>query len=267
MHLEDRFRHFRAQALVAVLVTFAGGARVAFAQEEQVSSGGPVSAQRSSGAGAFSNWNTTARTDTQRAAVHASGGYDGASKGATFDTGAEARIMDRLAIRAAGSSSPASQGLGLRFEGKVDALRQESQGVDLAVAGGYESRGFNEVPSLAATVALGRSVGKLQLLANVGYARGLQDAEQYGSAGVAGIYQVASQVQLGLDSRFRIDLERDDDEPLGEREWELLAGPTLSVSAGSFAVIAGGGMAANRLRLEPGMNLGVLGYLGLGAAF
>ena len=267
MHLEDRFRHFRAQAVVVVLVTLAGGAQVALAQEEQVSSGGSVSAQRSAGAGAFSNWNMTARADTQRAAVHVTGGYDGASKGATFDTSAEARIMDRLAIRASGSSSPASQGLGLRFEGKVDALRQESQGIDLAFAGGYESRGFNEVPALAGTVALGRSLGKLQLLANVGYAHGVQDTEQYGSAGVAGIYQVASQVQLGLDSRLRIDLERDDNEPAGERAWELLAGPTLSVSAGSFAVIAGGGIAANQLRLEPGTNLGVLGYLGLGAAF
>lgn len=267
MHLEDRFSHFRAPTVVAVLVGLGGVAQVGHAQEERASSAGPVSAQRSAGVGAFSNWNMTARSDTQRAAVRVVGGYDGASKGATFDSGVEARLIDRVAIRATGSSSPASDGLGLRFEGKLDALRQESQGVDLAFSGGYESRGFNEVPAVAGTVALARSLGKLQLLANVGYARGLQEAEQYGSAGVAGIYQVSSEVQLGLDSRFRIDLERDADEPPGEREWELLAGPALTVSTGSFAVIAGGGMAANRLRLEPGLNLGAIGYVGLGAAF
>jgi hypothetical protein len=267
MRHDKRFQHFRAQAVVTGLVAFECTSLVARGQEERATSSGPVSAQRSAGAGAFSNWNMTARADTQRAAARVVGGYDGASKGATFDTGAEAQVTGRVAIRAAGSSSPASEGLALRLEGRVDALRQEAQGVDVSFAGGYESRGFNEVPALVGTVALARSLGKLQLLANVGYARGLQEAEQYGSAGVAGIYHVAPQVQLGLDSRFRIDLERDDDEPPGERDWELLAGPTLAVSAGSFAVIAGGGMAANRLRLEPGLNLGVIGYLGLGAAF
>jgi hypothetical protein len=267
MHLEDQFRRLRARALLAVLVASTGAAQVAHAQEERASAVGPVSAQRSAAAGAFSSWNMTARGDAQRATAHVLGGYDGASKGATFDSGVEAQVTDRVALRASGSSSSASGGLGLRFEGKLDALRQEGQGVDLAFAGGYESRGFNEVPALAGTVALARSLGKLQLLANVGYARGLQDAEQYGSAGLAAIYRVASQVQLGLDSRFRIDLERDDAEPAGEREWELLAGPTLTVSAGSVAVIAGGGLAANRLRLAPELNLGAIGYLGLGAAF
>jgi hypothetical protein len=155
----------------------------------------------------------------------------------------------------------------LRFEGKIDALRQEQNGVDLAFAGGYESRGFNEVPAVAGTLALGRSLGKLQLLANVGYARGLEDAEQYGSAGLAGIYQASQQLQLGLDSRLRVDLERNDDEPPGEREWELLAGPTVTFTMGSFAVIGGTGLAVNQLRLQPGLNVGAIGYLGLGAAF
>jgi hypothetical protein len=227
----------------------------------------PGPAQRSASAGAFSSWTTTARSDTQRATARVTGGYDGASKGATFDSGAEAQLVSRVAVRALGSSSPASPGLGLRLEGKLDALRQEANGVDLAVAGGYESRGFNEVPAIAGTLALGRSLGALRLLANVGYARGLQEAEQYGSAGLAGIYQVSQQLHLGLDSRLRIDLERDDDEPPGEREWELLAGPTATFTLGSFAVIGGTGMALNRLRLQPGLNVGAIGYLGLGAAF
>jgi hypothetical protein len=197
-----------------------------------------------------------------------SGGYDGASKGATFDGGAEAQLANRVAVRATGSSSPASSGLGLRVEGKLDALRQENAGVDLAVAGGYESRGFNEVAAVAGTLALGRSMGRLRLLANVGYARGVQAVEEhYGSAGVAGIYQLSSQLHVGLDSRLRIDLERDDDEPAGEREWELLAGPTATFTLGSFALIGGTGLAVNRLRLEPGLNVGAIGYVGLGAAF
>jgi hypothetical protein len=182
------------------------------------------------------------------------------------------QVLNRVAVRASGSSSPASSssargGLGLRFEGKLDALRQETNGIDLAIAGGYESRGFNEVPAVAGPLARGRSVGRLQLLANVGYARGLEDSEQYGSAGLAGIYQASQQLQLGLDSRLRIDLERDDNEPPGEREWELLAGPTVTFTLGSFALIGGTGLAVNQLRLQPGLNVGGIGYLGLGAAF
>lgn len=275
MHLEGIVGSGRCHAALAALAMCECVAAQAWAQDDRGAAAGssaPASAQQSASAGAFSNWTMTARSDTQRATARVTGGYDGAGKGATFDGGAEVQLMNRVAVRATGSSSPGGSstdggGLGLRFEGKLDALRQETNGVDLAIAGGYESRGFNEVPALAGTLALGRSLGRLQLLANVGYARGLSDAEQYGSAGLAGIYQASQQLQLGLDSRLRIDLERDEDEPPGEREWELLAGPTVTYSVGSFAVIGGTGLAANQLRLQPGLNVGAIGYVGLGAAF
>ena len=270
MHFGSSFGSGRWHAALVTLAFCECSAAYAWAQDDRAATtvgGQPVSAQQSASAGAFSSWTTTARSDTQRATARVTGGYDGASKGATFDSGAEVQLANRLALRATASSSPATDGLGLRFEGKVDALRQETSGIDLAITGGYESHGFNEVPAVAGTLALGRSVGRLQLLANVGYARGLEDSEQYGSAGLAGIYQASQQLQLGLDSRLRIDLERDDNEPPGEREWELLAGPTVTFTMGSFAVIGGTGLAANQLRLQPGLNVGAIGYLGLGAAF
>lgn len=269
MHLEGIVgkRRWPGALVLAACECAAAGA---WAQDDEgaaARSSAPASAQQSAAAGAFSSWTTTARSDTQRATARVTGGYDGASKGATFDSGAEVQLMNRVAVRASATSSPASDGLGLRVEGKVDALRQEKSGIDLAITGGYESYGFNEVPAVAGTVALGRSLGRLQLLANVGYARGLEAAEQYGSAGLAGIYQASQQLQLGLDSRLRVDLERDADEPPGEREWELLAGPTVTFAVGSFAVIGGTGLAVNQLRLQPGVNVGAIGYLGLGAAF
>lgn len=269
MHFEGIVGTGRWRSALLALAVCACVAQ-ARAQDDRGAAAGssaPASAQRSASAGAFSSWTTSARSDTQRAAARVTGGYDGAGKGATFDSGAEVQLTNRVGLRATGSASPASGGLGLRFEGKLDALRQEKNGIDVAFAGGYESRGFNEVPAVAGTLALGRSLGRLQLLANVGYARGLEDSEQYGSAGLAGIYQAGQQLQLGVDSRLRIDLERDDDEPPGEREWELLAGPTVTFTMGSFAVIAGTGLALNQLRFQPGLNLGAIGYLGLGAAF
>src|SRR5262245_39247807 len=117
-------------------------------------------------------------------------------------------------------------------------------------------------------LALGRSIGNVQLLTNIGYARGLErEEEHYASASAAGLVRVSERVQVGVDSHFDIDLERDDDEPAGEREWELQAGPLVTVTAGPLAVTGGAGLTANRLRLEPGTNVGALAYVGLGAAF
>jgi len=260
----------RSRVALAVLVSIGVAPRLVQAQDDRAGSASPaeVTAQRSAAFGAFSTWTMTARTDMQHAVVRAMGGYDGANQGARFESSAEAQIVQRVALRAGASTSPATEGLGLRFEGKWDALRQEANGVDLAVAGGYEQHGFNEVSAAVGTVAVGRRLGRLQLLGNLGYARGIaQTEEHYGSAGLAAMYRVAESLQFGLDSRFRIDLERDDDEPPGEREWELEAGPTVTLTAGSFALTGGTGLVANRLRLVPGTDVGALGYVGVGAAF
>ncbi len=226
-----------------------------------------VSASESAAAGAFSAWTLPARSDTQRALARVVSGYEGSSDKPLFDTALEGRILDRLAVRAGGSYLPTTDGFGLRFAGKVDALRQETSGVDLAIIGGYEGTGFNEVPAVGAQVALGGTVGRLLLLANVGYARGLEEEEQYASAGAAAHYRMTSDVLVGLDSRFRIDVERDNDEPPGEREWDLLAGPQVTIAIGPVALSGGAGLSAHRLRLVPGTNVGALGQVGVGAAF
>jgi len=226
-----------------------------------------VSASESAAAGSFSAWTLPARSNTQRALARVVTGYEGSSDKALFDTALEARILDRLALRAGGSYLPTTDGFGLRFGGKLDALRQETSGIDLAIVGGYEGTGFNEVPAVGGQVALGRAVGRLMLLANVGYARGLEEEEQYASAGAAAHYRMSSDVILGLDSRFRIDIERDTDEPPGEREWDLLAGPQVTIAIGSVALSGGAGLSAHRLRLVPGTNVGALGQIGVGAAF
>lgn len=239
------------------------------AQEDLTAPAAPVgvSASESAAAGAFSAWSVAARSNTQRTLARVVGGYEGSSGKALFDTAVEARILDRLAVRTGGSYLPTTEGFGLRFGGKLDALRQETSGVDLAIVGGYEATGFNEVPAVGGQVALGRTEGRLVLLANVGYARGLEEAEQYASAGAAAHYRVTPDVLLGVDSRFRIDIERDADEPPGEREWDLLAGPQVTIAIGPVALSGGAGLSAQRLRLETDTKVGALGQLGVGAAF
>jgi hypothetical protein len=146
---------------------------------------------------------------------YAQGGYDGAENGAVFQTTLEARILGRLSLRAGGYIGPSGTfrpEVGLR----VDALRQERHGVDLAFLGLYEAKGFNTVRAITARVAVSRPFGDTRLVGDLGYGFGLEEGERYGDFRLAGLHAVTSHLQVGLDSRFRVVLERDSDEPLGE---------------------------------------------------
>lgn len=268
MHASSIALGVRELVCIGALVVLECATVPALAQERDEDAVVPATAQQAADAGAFTSWAIGASRESQQATARVVGGYDGASKKGLFDSAAEAHIMGPLSLRAGGSYAPAEAGLSLRLQGKLAALSQEEHGVDLAVVAGYESNGFNEVSAVAGTLALGKSLGRLRLLANVGYARGIErEEEQYASAALAALYRVSQDVQLGLDSRFRIDLERDDDEPAGEREWDVLAGPQITLTRGSFALTVGGGATANRLRLDAETRAGALIYLGLGAAF
>jgi hypothetical protein len=123
------------------------------------------------------------------------------------------------------------------------------------------------VPAVTALVAVGRSFGETAVYANAGYAQGLELDERYGDLRLGGLQRVAKGLHVGFDSRVRVDLERDSDEPAGEPDWELLAGPLASVSLGRFVLTAGPGVSAIKLRSGGASKVGVVGNVGLGAAF
>lgn len=227
----------------------------------------PTASSKSAASGAFLPWTMGARSDAQRAYVHVQGGYDAAEKGAVFQTVLEAQVLGRLSVRAGGSYlGPSGQfrpEAGLR----VDALRQERHGVDLALLGVYEARGFNMVKAATARVAMSRAFGDTRLLANVGYGYGFEDGERYGDVRLAGLHALTPSLQVGLDSRLRIDLERDNNEPAGEPEWDLVAGPTATYSFDRLLVSASAGLSATKMRLQPGNHVGAIGTLGLGTVF
>src|SRR6185436_3725773 len=97
-----------------------------------------------------------------------------------FETVIEAQVFGRVSLRAGGNYSE----LGGKFRPEVglrlDALRQERHGVDLAVVGGYESSGFNMVRAATARVAVSRAFGDTRLVSNLGGGVGLDDGERYG---------------------------------------------------------------------------------------
>jgi hypothetical protein len=227
----------------------------------------PSLSERSAASGAFLPWTMGARSDAQRALVYGQGGYDSAEKGPVFQTVVEAQIFGRLSLRAGGSAVGASGAFRPEAGLRIDALRQERHGVDVAVLGVYEARGFNTVRAATVRLAISRAVGDTRLVGNLGYGFGLDDGERYGDLRLAGLHAVTRKLQVGLDSRFRVDLERDDDEPAGEPDWELLTGPLATYSFDRFVISASAGLSALKLRLVETRHIGAIGTLGLGAVF
>lgn len=219
------------------------------------------------GVGAFQPFTTSARSDTQRALGFFQGGYDSARRGSVFQAVAEVQVWGRLSLRGGGSYLGPTGQLQPDVGIKVDVLRQERHGVDVAAAAGYEALGFNLTPAVVARAAIGRTMGQTRLTGNVGYGAGTRAGERFGDLRMAAMQQLSRDLHLGLDSRFRIDLERDSDEPAGEPEWELAAGPMAALSLGRFVVSAAGGATALRYRLVPDRRVGVYGLMGVGTIF
>ena len=149
----------------------------------------------------------------------------------------------------------------------MDALRQERHGVDLAVLGVYETKGFNTVRAVTARIALSRAFGDTRVVSNLGYGFGLEEGERYGDFRLAGLHRLTQKLQVGVDSRLRIDLERDDDEPPGEPDWEVLAGPLATYTIDRYVVSATVGYSALKYRLVEGKHTGAIATLGVGAVF
>lgn len=226
-----------------------------------------LDAARSADTGALLPSTTPARGDGQRALAHVRGGYDAAYDSAVLETILEAQVIGPLSLRAGGSYHAQSGILQPDVALRVDALRQERHGIDLALGTGYEALGFNLTPAVVARVALGRALGATTLVANLGYGQGLEADERYGDARFAAMLRVATDLQLGLDSRFRVDLERDDDEPADEPDWELAAGPIATWSYERWFVTAAGGVSSFALRLDPRVRIGPSASLGVGTVF
>ncbi|MCM3880013.1 MAG: hypothetical protein ND807_07890 [Vicinamibacterales bacterium] len=254
-----------ATALSALFVTMMS---LAARADDEVSSSKttPLSAT-SAESGAFLPWTMGARSDSQRALVFAQGGYNGAENGAVFQTVGEAQIFGRLALRLGGSYFGPSDTFRPEAGLRVDALRQERHGVDLAVLGVYETKGFNTVRAITARIAVSRAFGDTRVVSNLGYGFGLEEGERYGDFRLAGLHALTAKLQIGLDSRLRIDLERDDDEPPGEPDWEILAGPLATYSIDRYIVSATAGYSALKYRLVEGRHTGAIATLGVGAVF
>jgi hypothetical protein len=135
------------------------------------------------------------------------------------------------------------------------------------VGGEYDMVGFNGVPAAVARTAIGANAGTLRLQGNAAFGLGLEQNERFGQVGVAGLAPVAQALYVGVDSRARIDLERDEMEPSGELDWDMQAGPVATLALGRFAVSATGGVSAWKQRTHDEAKVGAVAAVGLDAAF
>ena len=228
----------------------------------------PVSAARTAETGAFLPFTVPASNAAQRAYLTMQGGYDAARGGMVFDTAVQATVVGPLSLRGGAAYVAPSGTLRPSVALAVQALRQDRHGVDLSLYGGYQAQGFNTVPAANVTLAIGRTVGRVSLIANVGYGYGLDEGEHYGEVRLASLVRALPDLRVGLDARARIDLERDADEPENEPDWDLTVGPMVTWTVGHFAVSASGGLSAIRYRLsETPATVGAIGQLLLGSAF
>jgi hypothetical protein len=218
-------------------------------------------------AGELLPWTIGARHVRQGMLINSYAGWD-AAKGAPVMVGAlDATLVERLTLRASatnpGMSDQLEPSVGLLF----DLARQEDAGIDIALGGDYELMGWNHNPALVTRAAAGSTVGLTRVQANAGFGLATSGGERFGDLRLSGLHPVADGVYAGLDSRARVDLERDGEEPTGELDWDMQAGPVATVAVGRWSVSATGGVSAWKLRSRDEAKVGAIGALGVGAVF
>ncbi|HTL33651.1 MAG TPA: hypothetical protein VL326_11020 [Kofleriaceae bacterium] len=218
-------------------------------------------------AGTLLPWSVGARHERAGILIGGHGGADLSKRAPVLAGTLDATLIDRVTLHTTmtnvGMSNLLRPGVGLMF----DVARAETAGVDLMVGGEYDMVGFNGVPAAVARTAIGANAGTLRLQGNAAFGLGLEQNERFGQVGVAGLAPVAQALYVGVDSRARIDLERDEMEPSGELDWDMQAGPVATLALGRFAVSATGGVSAWKQRTHDEAKVGAVAAVGLDAAF
>jgi hypothetical protein len=209
----------------------------------------------------------SARHDGPRVIALSRGGYDGSTRTVVMSSTIEATVIDRVTLRAAVATDGQSTRIHPSGGVIIDVARQSGSGFDLAIGGEYDAEGFNRVPLVIARLAAGRTVGTVRVSANAALGFGTGDGERAGELELAALHAIAPRLQVGLDAHGAIDLERDADEPAGEPDWTIQAGPVATYALGRIAISAQAGVSAWKLRRSSERDVGAIGTLGLGLAF
>ncbi len=253
--------------LLIATPAFAGKHHTPGVQEDELKR--PSEIQSSVAAGNLLPFTVGARHHRQGLLFNTYGGFDASKDAPVMQGSLDATLVERLTLRATTTNTGMSDQLKFGFGAMIDVARAEDYGVDFAIGGDYDLLGWNRMPAAVARAALGGNVGELRLQGNAGFGLGLGEAqgERYGDVRLSGLHPLSERWYAGVDSRARIDLERDGMEPSGELDYDVQAGPVATYTYGRIAVSATGGLSAWKLRSGDTKHVGAIGALGVGAAF
>lgn len=204
-----------------------------------------AAAEAAAQAGQFLPTTISARTDSQRGYLVAFGGYDSARESAQAEALVDVSIFKWLALRAGFLYTQQPNQTRPTLGARVQALRQESAGLDLGVGAYYRPEGFTEAEGeIELVVAVARRFGRLGTFANLVYGQDPEAEERDGEVRLGALYAVNPSLQAGFDARLRFDLGSEEGKRReeGGAEYDLVFGPTASYAIGPIAVIAQGGM-------------------------
>jgi hypothetical protein len=260
----ETLRH-RVRCWITVLAVLAAGRALADEPVDEAAPRATVTDRLESGD--FTPWTVSARHVGKAVVATVQGGYDASFERVTFSTAVAATVFSGVTVHAQATQHPASEALQPSFGALVDVARQDRHHVDLAVGGEYAIRGWNGVPAVIARAAVGHSRGRVRIQATAALGFGLEEAELHGDLRASVMRRFTQRLWLGLDSRGRVDLERDDDEPPGEAEWEAQAGALATCALGRFVVSGLAGASSFKFRHDQIIRAGPSVSLGLGAVF
>jgi hypothetical protein len=209
------------------------------------------------------------------------GGYDGALRSALVGAASEVALTSWLALHAGfvyisaaadegdgGSASGATKGLRANLGARAQFLRQANAGVDGAIAVNYRQDRFSEDGGLIESViAVGRRNESLQFLGNAAFAMDPEGDDVEGELRAAGLYRVATPLNLGVQAIYRRDLgSTDTRRPLRTNpDAALTAGPIATYRLSDLVFMIHGGLSRSERATTTENAAFVIGAVG--AAF
>ena len=206
------------------------------------------------------------------------GGYDGALRSALVGAASEVAVSSWLTLRAGfvyipnaaneeegGSASGATKGLRANLGARAQLLRQANAGVDGAVAVNYRQDRFSEDGGLVeGVITVGRRNESLQFLANAAFAMDAEGDDVEGELRAAGLYRVATPLNLGVQAIYRRDLgSTDARRPLRTNpDAALTAGPVASYRLGDLVFMVHGGVSRSERAASTESATFVIGAVG-----
>jgi hypothetical protein len=135
--------------------------------------------------------------------------------------------------------------------GKVQFLRQESAGINMATAVNFKKIGFGHLTDahpnsgeIEAQILVDKRIGNLTLTANGIFGKSLNVPDSDAELKLSGGYYVLPNLVLGLDTITRYDTSFDGGPKDGTRYWEFTGGGFVTTKLAAFTLSLLAGVAA-----------------------